>query len=78
VRHHAERCGVILSHTAREAMTGYQLVGAMWHRLAPFHQHFAVLEILAHLDLLERRGQVAGEERDGGALYWSAKSSASA
>ena len=71
--HHAERCGVILSHTARESMTAYQLVEAMWHRLAPFHQHFAVLEILAHLEHLERRGQVSGEEREEGALYWSAQ-----
>ena len=73
VAHHAERCCTILSHTAREAMTAYQLVEAMWQRLSPFHQHFAVLEILAHLEHLERRGQVAGEERDGGALNWTAQ-----
>jgi glyoxylase-like metal-dependent hydrolase (beta-lactamase superfamily II) len=68
--HHAERCEVILSQVSRGPMTAHQLVETMWRRLSPFHQHFAVFEILAHLEHLDRRGQVAAEPRNGGALYW--------
>jgi glyoxylase-like metal-dependent hydrolase (beta-lactamase superfamily II) len=68
--HHAERCEVILANVSQEPMTAYQLVEAMWRELSPFHQHFAVFEVLAHLEHLDRRGQVAAEARNGGALYW--------
>jgi glyoxylase-like metal-dependent hydrolase (beta-lactamase superfamily II) len=69
--HHAERCGEILKHIAREPLTAHSLVRHVWPRtLSPFHQHFAVFEILAHLEYLERRGRVTGQVRNGGALYW--------
>jgi glyoxylase-like metal-dependent hydrolase (beta-lactamase superfamily II) len=69
--HHAERCGQILAHIAREPLTAHGLVAQVWPRtLSPFHHHFAVFEILAHLEYLQRRGQVAAESRNGGALYW--------
>jgi glyoxylase-like metal-dependent hydrolase (beta-lactamase superfamily II) len=70
--HHKERCGQILEHIAREPLTAHGLVEQVWPRkLSPFHHHFAVFEILAHLEYLERRGRVASQSRNGGTLYWS-------
>ena len=69
--HHAARCTEILTHVAREPMTAHGLVEQMWAgKLSPFHHHFAVFEILAHLEYLERRGRVSSEARNGGALNW--------
>jgi glyoxylase-like metal-dependent hydrolase (beta-lactamase superfamily II) len=76
--HHAERCGVILAHLSREPMTGHELAELMWQpKLSPFHHHFAVLEVLAHLEYLERRGRVAAAARNGEALYWKPGTSSS-
>ncbi len=70
--HHEERCAAILSHIAREPMTAHELVLAMWHRkLSAFHHHFAVFEILAHLEYMSRRGQVTAQARPDGASAWS-------
>jgi glyoxylase-like metal-dependent hydrolase (beta-lactamase superfamily II) len=70
-RHHENRCGEILQHVAREPRTAEGLVRLMWPRgLAPFHHHFAVFEILAHLEYLERRGEVIQQARNGGAAWW--------
>ena len=69
--HHVARCDQIMSLIGREPLTAHGLVEEMWKRkLSPFHHHFAVFEILAHLEYLERRGKVASETRTGGALYW--------
>ena len=71
-QHHETRCEEILRHVAREALTAENLVKLLWPRgLTPFHHHFAVFEVLAHLEYLERRGKVAAEARNGGALWWS-------
>ncbi|HTS76877.1 MAG TPA: MBL fold metallo-hydrolase [Bryobacteraceae bacterium] len=70
--HHDERCGEILKHLAREPLTAYGIVEQVWPKgLTPFHQHFAVFEILAHLEFMQRRGRVRAQARNGGALYWS-------
>jgi len=70
--HHEARCGEILSHIAREPLTAHGLVEHVWPRkLTPFHHHFAVFEILAHLEYLERRGRVTSQSKNGGTLYWS-------
>jgi glyoxylase-like metal-dependent hydrolase (beta-lactamase superfamily II) len=70
-RHHESRCGEILKHVAIEPQTAETLVRLMWPRgLAPFHHHFAVFEILAHLEYLERRGRLTPDARNGGALWW--------
>ena len=72
VEHHEARCGEILKYIANQPLTAESLVKLMWPRgLAPFHHHFAVFEVLAHLEYLERRGQVSSEAREGGALWWS-------
>jgi glyoxylase-like metal-dependent hydrolase (beta-lactamase superfamily II) len=71
--HHEERCGQIAAHIAGEARTAHGLVAQVWPRtLSAFHHHFALFEILAHLEYMERRGRVASQARNGGALYWSA------
>jgi len=69
--HHAARCGEILTRISRLPLTAHALVEEMWRgKLSPVHHHFAVFEILAHLEYLERRGQVAAQARNGGVLYW--------
>jgi glyoxylase-like metal-dependent hydrolase (beta-lactamase superfamily II) len=70
--HHADRCAEIIRHISREPLTAHGLVAQVWpRRLSPFHHHFAVFEILAHLEYLERQARVASEAREGGALYWT-------
>jgi glyoxylase-like metal-dependent hydrolase (beta-lactamase superfamily II) len=71
--HHDQRCGEILGHISREPMTAFAIVQRVWpHGLTPFHQHFAVFEILAHLEFMQRRGRVEAQPRNGGTLWWSA------
>jgi len=71
--HHAERCGEIRKHLALEPMTANAIVGRVWpRRLSAFHHHFAVFEILAHLEYMSRRGEIAHETRNGGAMFWCA------
>ena len=71
--HHEERCGEILKFLSIEPLTANTLVERVWPRkLTPFHHHFAVFEIVAHLEYMERRGLVASESRNG-ALVWQAK-----
>lgn len=69
--HHEERCGEILKFIAQGPLTAHHLVERVWPRkLSAFHHHFAVFEILAHLEYMQRQGRVAAESRDG-ALYWT-------
>jgi glyoxylase-like metal-dependent hydrolase (beta-lactamase superfamily II) len=70
--HHAERCEQILGFVAAEPLTAHGIVARVWPRkLSAFHQHFAVFEILAHLEYMSRRGEIAAESRNGGAQYWA-------
>ncbi|MGA3187867.1 MAG: MBL fold metallo-hydrolase [Bryobacteraceae bacterium] len=70
--HHEERCGAILENVTRQPMTAHELVLAMWRRkLSPFHHHFAVFEILAHLEYMSRRGQIAPQTGPTGEMAWS-------
>jgi glyoxylase-like metal-dependent hydrolase (beta-lactamase superfamily II) len=69
--HHDERCRQILSYIAEKPMTAHSLVGRMWTRgLTPVHHHFAVMEVLAHLEYMRRRGPVSAEAGAGGAVEW--------
>jgi glyoxylase-like metal-dependent hydrolase (beta-lactamase superfamily II) len=69
--HHAMRCDQIVAHITREPRTAHALVEEMWKgKLSPFHHHFAVFEVLAHLEYLERRGRVVAAARNGGADCW--------
>jgi glyoxylase-like metal-dependent hydrolase (beta-lactamase superfamily II) len=69
--HHAQRCGLILEALTAGPRPAGEVVERLWNQgLSPFHYRFAVFEILAHLDYLERRGQVRQARRDGVA-YWT-------
>jgi glyoxylase-like metal-dependent hydrolase (beta-lactamase superfamily II) len=73
-QHHEERCGAILKHITGEPLTAHELVLRLWRRkLSPFHHNFAVFEILAHLEYMARRGQIAAQTRADGASAWSPK-----
>jgi glyoxylase-like metal-dependent hydrolase (beta-lactamase superfamily II) len=70
IRHHGERCDEIAALVAREPRTAHSLVGDMWRRkLSPINHHFAVFEVLAHLEHMQRQGRVRSREENG-ALAW--------
>ncbi len=72
--HHEERCGAILKRVTEAPMTAHELVLVLWRRkLSDFHHNFAVFEILAHLEYMSRRGQIASQPRPDGALAWVLK-----
>jgi glyoxylase-like metal-dependent hydrolase (beta-lactamase superfamily II) len=71
-KHHGQRCEAIFEHLSKSPMTAHELVLALWRRkLSAFHHHFAVFEILAHLEYMARKGRVAGEGTGDGGMKWS-------
>jgi glyoxylase-like metal-dependent hydrolase (beta-lactamase superfamily II) len=72
IGHHRERCNEILGLIGREPRTAHSLVRDMWRRkLSPINHHFAVFEVLAHLEHMQRQGRVRNREENG-ALAWYA------
>jgi glyoxylase-like metal-dependent hydrolase (beta-lactamase superfamily II) len=70
VSHHRERCDEILNLVGHSPRTAHQMVGEMWRRpLSPINHHFAIFEVLAHLEHLERQGKVR-HHAENGALQW--------
>lgn len=70
--HHAERCDEMVALLRKSTLTAHQMVGEMWRkRLSPINHHFAIFEVLAHLEYLNRQGRVRASEQNG-ALLWSA------
>jgi glyoxylase-like metal-dependent hydrolase (beta-lactamase superfamily II) len=68
--HHAERCARIVALVAAGATTVHLIAGQLWNRrLSPFHYRFAIFEVLAHLEYLERRG-VLRADRAGEVYQW--------
>jgi glyoxylase-like metal-dependent hydrolase (beta-lactamase superfamily II) len=66
VEHHEERCARILALLEGPPKTAAALVDGLWERpLEPFHYRFAVFEVLAHLQYLERKGRVTRAKREG-------------
>lgn len=73
IGHHAQRFAEVVAHVSAGATTAHEVAcGMRWTRarhelgeLAPLHQMFAVLEVLAHLEVLSEEGRVQREERDG-------------
>lgn len=60
ISHHADRCARILALIDGRSRNAAEVVDELWERtLAPFHYRFAVFEVLAHLEYLERQGKVA-------------------
>lgn len=59
-QHHTDRCARILASLNGAPKTAADLIPALWDRaLLPFHYRFAIFEILAHLEHLERQGKVS-------------------
>ena len=72
IGHHRQRCDEIFALVQQSPRTVYSMVGDLWRRsLSPINHHFAVFEVLAHLEYMQRRGRV-GHRRTNGALEWSA------
>lgn len=72
VEHHAERCERILAAIGGKPTTAHEMVAELWDRpLSPFHYRFALFEVLAHLEYLERKGQVQRRPAKG-VTYWVA------
>jgi glyoxylase-like metal-dependent hydrolase (beta-lactamase superfamily II) len=54
--HHQRRCDDILEAMRGGAATAHEIVGRLWKRpLEPIHHHFAVFEVLAHIEYMRRR-----------------------
>jgi len=65
IAHHDGRCARILALLAGASRSAAELVNELWERsLTPFHYRFAVFEVLAHLEHLERQGKVACIPKD--------------
>jgi glyoxylase-like metal-dependent hydrolase (beta-lactamase superfamily II) len=68
--HHRERCARIVSLVDGGARTGHQIAEQLWNRaLSPFHYRFAIFELLAHLEYLERRDVLRSERLNGVDLW---------
>lgn len=68
--HHAERCARIVELVEGGADTAHQIAERLWNRhLTPFHYRFAIFEVLAHLEYLERR-EVLRADRSDGVHHW--------
>lgn len=68
--HHRERCEAILALVRRSPRTVHSMVPQLWPKsLSPINHHFAIFEVLAHLEYMQRRGQVSFRQNDG-ALDW--------
>jgi len=68
--HHIQRCDEILKAIDAGAVTAHEIVGRIWtRRLEPIHHHFAVFEVLAHLEHMRRQGRVDATETSG-VLEW--------
>jgi len=68
--HHQERCDEMVALLGKSPLTAHQMVGEMWRkRLSPINHHFAIFEVLAHLEYLKRHGRVHPSTGNG-ALLW--------
>jgi glyoxylase-like metal-dependent hydrolase (beta-lactamase superfamily II) len=69
--HHAERCDLLLAALDGQRKTAAELIPSLWNRpLSPFHYRFALFELLAHLDHMERTGRVRSCD-EAGIAKWS-------
>jgi glyoxylase-like metal-dependent hydrolase (beta-lactamase superfamily II) len=72
VAHHGERCDQIFGIVQLTPKTAHAMVADLWKRqLSPINHHFAIFEVLAHLEHMQRQGRVHHREK-GGALEWHA------
>ena len=72
--HHRERCDYMHGLLATAPDNAYALVGRLWTRkLSPINHHFAVLEVMAHLEYMQRRGRLQSQ-RHNGSVQWHVSS----
>jgi glyoxylase-like metal-dependent hydrolase (beta-lactamase superfamily II) len=63
--HHRDRCNHILALLNGSPKTAATVVDGLWDRtLTPFHYRFAVFEVLAHLEYMERQGKLIRHRHD--------------
>ena len=59
IAHHDERCASILALLGDGPRTPHSLVAPLWPRtLSPVHYRFAIFEVMAHLEYLQRQSRV--------------------
>lgn len=74
IRHHHERCARLRSAIETTPRTAHHLVPVLWDRhLSPFHYHFALFEVLAHLKYMHGCGQIGAEPGGEGSMIWTAR-----
>ena len=72
LQHHQQRCDEIFDLVRQEPRTVHSMVGDLWRRsLSPINHHFAIFEVLAHLEYMQRLGRVSHRQNNG-ALEWHA------
>src|SRR5260370_33350767 len=72
IGHHRERCDEILELIHKSPQTAHRMVAELWRKpLSPINHHFAIFEVLAHLEYMQRQGRVTHRD-DNGALEWYA------
>ena len=70
-KHHDQRFQKILNVITEQPLSVHDLVGKIWRRkLGALEHNFAVLELLAHMEYMRRRGPVSADARPDGALEW--------
>jgi len=66
IEHHADRCARILKLLESAPKSAADVANQLWERpFTPFHYRFAVFEVLAHLEYMERQGRVVRLEGTG-------------
>lgn len=73
IEHHGERCDEMLRLVTETPRSADALVGEMWRKkLSPINHHFAIFEVMAHLEHMHRQGRVHAQLREeDGALEWT-------
>ena len=72
IGHHRERCDEIFELVRRAPRTAHSMVPELWPKtLSPINHHFAIFELLAHLEYMQRQGRVKHRPSNG-ALEWHA------
>ncbi len=72
IGHHGQRCDEIFNLLRKSPRSVHSMVGDLWRRpLSPINHHFAVFEVLAHLEYMQRQGRVGYRQSNGG-VEWHA------
>jgi len=74
INHHEERLNEMLVVCQKKSSDAYTIASHVswsmkWEEMPVFHRRFALLETLAHLELLRRRGQLVKNETLDGIYY---------